>query len=332
MNRVLFSVRRIAALLCALGGALFLAIPGASFADSWPTKPVRIVVGGPAGGTADLLARLLSERLTQSLGQSVIVEQKAGGAGVIAANTLLSSPHDGYTLLLIQSGIVSETPLAVKVPFDPFKALKPIAQVARTSLILVGSPGLPAKNLKELVAYVKSKPDQISYASYATGMRGHTMGVLFNRLAGLDMTHVGYKGSPPALQDVMGGHVPLAFDSFATSLPLIKSGKLRAYAISYPKRIPALPDVPTFAELGYPAMADASWMGIWAPPDVPVAVQEKVRGAVLTVLQQSSYRDRVQAMGMEVGLPVTSEALSKEARAAYDRQAEILRSIHFVPE
>lgn len=324
--------RRRATLLCTLGAALSLAMPAAGHAQTWPAKVVRIVVGGPAGGTADTLGRLLAEGLTQSLGKPVIVEQKPGGAGAIAVSALLSSPHDGHTLLLIQGGIVSETPLAVKVSFDPFKDLKPIVQVARSALVLVGNPRLPAKTLTELVAYVRSKPGQIDYASYATGMRGQTIGVQFNRLAGLDMNHVGYKGSPPALQDVMGGHVALMFDGLATSLPLIKAGKLRPYAVAYPKRIPALPDVPTFAELGFPAMTEAGWMGVWVPPDVPAAVQEKIRGAALAVMQQPGYRDRVVAMGMETGLPLASEALVKDARAAYERQAELLRSIHFVPE
>ena len=336
MNQAQPSARRRASLSCMFGLALSVALPAAlpstAQAQAWPTKVVKIVVGGPAGGTADFLGRLLAEGLTQSLGKPVIVEQKPGGAGAIAVNTLLSTPHDGHTLLLIQGGIVSETPLALKVSFDPFKDLKPVAQVARTGLVLVANPKLPAKNFSELLAYIKSKPGQIDYASYAAGMRGQTIGVQFNRLAGVNMNHVGYKGSPPALQDVMGGHVPLMFDGLATSLPLIKSGKLKAYAVAYPKRIPALPDVPTFAEVGFAAMTEPSWMGVWLPPDVPAAVQERIRNATLAIVQQPGYRERVEAMGMDAGQPLSSEALSKEARAAHDRQAELLRSIHFVPE
>ncbi len=336
MNQAQPSARRRASLSCMLGLALSVALPAAlpstAQAQAWPTKVVKIVVGGPAGGTADFLGRLLAEGLTQSLGKPVIVEQKPGGAGAIAVNTLLSAPHDGHTLLLIQGGIVSETPLALKVSFDPFKDLKPVAQVARTGLVLVANPKLPAKNFSELLAYIKSKPGQIDYASYAAGMRGQTIGVQFNRLAGVNMNHVGYKGSPPALQDVMGGHVPLMFDGLATSLPLIKSGKLKAYAVAYPKRIPALPDVPTFAEVGFAAMTVPSWMGVWLPPDVPAAVQEKIRNATLAIVQQPGYRERVEAMGMDAGQPLSSEALSRDARAAHERQAELLRSIHFVPE
>ncbi|MBB3009011.1 tripartite tricarboxylate transporter substrate binding protein [Cupriavidus alkaliphilus] len=326
------SARRRALLSCMLGLALPAALPALAHAQAWPTKVVRIVVGGPAGGTADILARLLAEGLTQSLGKPVIVEQKPGGAGAIAVGTLLSAPHDGHTLLLIQGGIVSETPLALKVSFDPFRDLKPIVQVARTGLVLVGNPRLPAKNFSELLAYIKSKPGQVDYASYAAGMRGQTLGVQFNRLAGVNMSHVGYKGSPPALQDVMGGHVPLMFDGLATSLPLIKAGKLRAYAVAYPKRIPALPEVPTFAEVGFPAMTEPGWMGLWLPPDVPAAVQERIRNATLAIVQQPGYRKHVEDMGMDNGQPLGSEALSREARAAYERQAELLKSIRFVPE
>lgn len=332
MKQAQSSSRRKALLSCMLGLVLPAAFPAVAQAQAWPAKVVRIVVGGPAGGTADILARLLAEGLTQSLGKPVIVEQKPGGAGAIAVSTLLSAPHDGHTLLLIQGGIVSETPLALKVSFDPFKDLKPIAQVARTGLVLVGNPRLPAKNFSELLAYIKSKPGQIDYASYAAGMRGQTLGVRFNRLAGVNMSHVGYKGSPPALQDVMGGHVPLMFDGLATSLPLIRSGKLKAYAVAYPKRIPALPDVPTFAEVGFPAMTEPGWMGVWLPPDVPAAVQEKIRKATLAIVQQPGYRKHVEDIGMDNGQPLSSEALSREARAAYERQAELLRSIHFVPE
>ncbi len=197
---------------------------GSALAQEWPSRPVRIVVGGPAGGTADALARIVAEGLTQALGKPVIVDAKPGAAGVIAVNELVRPPHDGHTLMLIQGGIVSETPQAYKVNFQPFKDIKPLVQVSRQGLILVGNPHLPAKNLKELVSQVKTQNGRITYASYANGMRAHTSGVLFGRLADIEMQHICYKGSPPALQDVMGGHVPLMFDAPATSLPLIKAG------------------------------------------------------------------------------------------------------------
>ncbi|WP_249931280.1 tripartite tricarboxylate transporter substrate binding protein [Ramlibacter sp. 2FC] len=311
--------------------ALSLLSPSA-MAQEWPSKPVRIVVGGPAGGTADALARLLAEGLGPALGKPVIVEAKPGAAGAIAVNDLLSSPHDGHTLLLIQGGIVSETPLAIKTAYEPFKDLKPLAQVTRQGLVLVGNTSFPAKNLRELIAHVKANPGKVSYASYAAGMRGHTTGLQFNKLAGLDMTHVGYKGSPPALQDVMGGHVPLMVDGTATSLPLIKAGKIKAYAVNFPTRISDLPDVPTFAELGFPEISEVGWMGLWSTPDLPAAVQARIRQATLQQLQQPKVQERIKAMGMEVGQALSSEELARDLRGAHARQGELLRSINFKPE
>lgn len=316
----------------ALVFALFLGTALASQAQEWPTKPVRIVVGGPAGGTADALARIVAEGLTRSLGKPVIVENKPGASGAIAVNDLINSPHDGHTLLLIQNGIVSETPLAHKVNFNPFKDLKPLAQLSRQGLVLVGNNKLPAKDLKELIAYIGKQKGGVDYASYGAGLRAHTTGVQFSRLAGVQMTHVGYKGSPPALQDVVGGHVPLMFDGPATSLHLIKAGRIKAYAVKYPTRIAALPDVPTFAELGFPTLTEGGWMGLWSTPDLPLALQARVRDLTLQHLNQPSVRQRLEAMGMEAGLPLSSDELTKDLHVAYDRQIELLRSIDYKPE
>lgn len=316
----------------ALLAATAVTVGAGAMAQDWPSKPVRIVVGGPAGGTADALARLVAEGLGPALGKPVIVEAKPGAAGAIAVNDLLSSPHDGHTLLLIQGGIVSETPLAYKVVYDPFKSLKPLVQLSRQGLILVGNKQLPAQNLKELVTYMKGRKEAVNYASYAAGMRGHTSGVQLARLIGVEMNHVGYKGSPPALQDLMGGHVSLMFDGPATSLPLIKSGKIKAYAVNFPTRISALPDVPTFTELGYPALSDVGWMALWSTPDVPAAVQARVRELTLLAMKQPKVQERIKALGMENGLPLSSEELSRYLRQAHERQGELLRTIYYKPE
>lgn len=320
--------------LCALAAALVATATAASaiHAQEWPTKAVRIVVGGPSGGSADALARIVAEGLGQSLGKPVIVEAKPGAAGSIAVNDLLHSPHDGHTLLLIQGGIVTETPQAYKVQYKPFTDLKPLVQVSRQGLVLVGNTGLPPKDLKELIAYAKSQPGGMNFASYSSGMRGHTSGVQFSRLANIELKHVGYRGSPPALQDVMGGHVPLMFDGPATALPLIKAGKVRAYAVNFPTRITALPEVPTFKELGFPALAEVGWFGLWSTPDLAPAIQTKIRELTLQHLQQAKVRQRIEAMGMEAGLPLTSQELSNDLRTAYERQGTLLRSIQYKHE
>ena len=159
--------------------------------------------------------------------------------------------------------------------------------------MLVGNPSFPAKTLPELVAYVKANPGKVNFASYSAGTLSHVLGLLLNKAAGIDLTHVGYKGSTPALQDVMGDHVPLMFDGMATSLPLIKGGKIKAFAVSTPKRSPLLPDVPTFTELGYPQLEASAWMGLWVKPDVPAALQAQIREAALKALAQPGVRERL---------------------------------------
>jgi len=310
---------------------LLSAAPAAKAAE-WPDKPVRILVGAPPGGTADIVARLVAHELQKPLGQTVIVDYKAGAGGTIAVQNLLSAPRDGYTFLLIQKGIASEVPLAIKVSYNPFKDIVPIAQLTRQGLIFVGNPSVPAKNLGELATYIKANPGKIDYANFGIGMRGQTIGVQFNRLAGLDTGTVSYKGSPPALQDVMGGQVPLMFDAPATSLPFIKAGKLRAFAVAFPRRLAALPNVPTFAELGYPDLQEVGWMGLWSAPGLPPAVVARMRDATLKAMQSPELRQRIESLGMEVGSSATTEELAKDVHESYERQAKLLRSINFTPE
>ncbi|VTU35187.1 Bug family tripartite tricarboxylate transporter substrate binding protein [Variovorax sp. RA8] len=299
--------------------------------QAWPTKPIRLVVAGPAGGSADALARLLMEGM-QDLGKPVIVESKPGAAGALAISDLMANGKDGHTLLVIQGGAVSETPLAYKVHYKPFADLKPLAQLSRTGLILVANKNLPISNLQQVVEYGKSRKDGVSFASYATGMKGHTSGMLLGKLTHMQMNHVGYKGSPPALTDVMGGHVPLMFDGVTTSLPLIKAGKIKAIAVNYPTRIAALPEVPTFKELGYPQLAQAGWFAVWSRPDVPAAVQQKVRELTLAYFKRDTVKSRIKEMGMEQGSSETSEEMMAELKQAYEQQAALLKSIDYQPE
>ena len=325
-----FNMRRAAILALAL--APLAGVAPKAGATEWPTKPVRILIGAPPGGTADIVGRLVAHELQTALGQPVIVEYKAGAGGTIGVQNLLAAPRDGYTFLLIQKGIASEVPLALKVTYNPFKDIVPVAQLTRQGLLLVGHPGLPAKTLPELVSHIKANPGKLDYANYGIGTRGQTIGVQFNRLAGLDTGTVSYKGSPPALQDVMGGQVPLMFDAPATSLPFIKAGKLKVFAVAFPRRLPALPNVSTFAELGYPDLQEVSWMGLWAAPGVPPAVIARLREATLKATQSADLKEKLENLGMEVGSSATTEELSRDIRESYERQAKLLRSINFTPE
>ncbi|HET7528534.1 MAG TPA: tripartite tricarboxylate transporter substrate binding protein, partial [Burkholderiaceae bacterium] len=250
----------------------------------------------------------------------------------IAVNDLLQSPHDGHTLLVGVNSLVSEIPHIVKLKIDMQQSLRPIAELARGGLVLVANPSFPANNLKELIAYAKANPGKVNYASYSAGTLSHVLGLLLNQSAGIDLMHVGYKGSTPALTDVMGNHVPLMFDGIGTSLPLIKSGKIKAIAVSTAKRSPVLPDVPTFTELGYPKLEALGWMGLWCTPDVPAAVQARVREATLKVLTQPAVRERLLELGFDVGAPRSVDDMVAGLKADYDRVGAVLQSIGFKPE
>lgn len=317
-----------------LTAALSLACcaPAVHAQTSWTSKPLRLVVGGPAGGTADMLARLLAEGLHQKLGKPVIVESKPGAAAALAVNDMISNGKDGSTFLVAQGGVVSETPLAYKVHYQPFKDVTPLAQLSRTALVLVANNDFPVNSLQQLADYGKTQKGGVLFGSYATGMRAHTSGVLLGQLLGISMKHVGYKGSPPVLNDLMGGHVPLAMDGVLTSLPLIKAGRIKALAVNYPTRISELPNVPTFKELGYPQLADVGWMGVWSRSDAPAEAQQVIRDVSLKFFAQPEIQKKVREIGMEPAGSATSEELMVGLKEDYKRQAELLKSTGYQPE
>ncbi len=315
-----------------LAGAALVSMGIGARAQTFASKPMRVIAAGPAGATADLIARLVTEPLAKELGQTAIVEPKPGAAGAIAVNDLLQAPHDGHTLLVAVNSLVSEIPHIVKLKVDMQKSLRPIAELARGGLVLVGNPSFPAKTLKELIAYVKANPGKVNVASYSAGTLSHVLGLILNKEAGIDLAHVGYKGSTPALTDVMGNHVPLMFDGIGTSLPLIKSGKIKAFAVSTPKRSPVLPDVPTFTELGFPKLEALGWMGLWSTPDVPAAAQARLREATLKVLTQPAVRERLLELGFDVGAPRSVDDIVAGLKADYERVGAVLQSIGFKPD
>ena len=310
-----------------------LALPAqAQQAADWPSKPIRLIVTGPAGGTADILARLLAEGLQQDLKQPVIVESKAGASGALGIHELKASGKNGYTFLVIQDGALSEAPLAQKVSYDPFKDLTPLAQLTRTGLVMVANKDLPFQNLPEFISYAQKQPDGVPFASYATGFKAHTSGMQLGQLAKINMRHVGYKGSPPALVDLMGGHIPVMFDGVTTSLPLIRSGKIKALATIYPTRLQALPDVPTFKELGYPQLSKPGWFALWSHPQTPAAIQQKMRDVALAHFSKEAVLKQTASIGMEPGLPVTTAEMIADLKDASQKQAALLKSIGYKPE
>lgn len=316
-----------------LGAFLASGVALAQAQSAWPNKPVRILVGAPAGGTADFLARVVGETLGRNIGQSVVVENRPGGLGAIVMDAFLSAPRDGYTYVLSVNSLVTELPYTMKPKYDPFKDIRPLVKLSGGGLVLVSSSSLPPKNFSEMIGYVKANPGKISFASYTPGTSSHIRGLQLNKQAGLDMQHIGYKGSPPALQDVMGGQVQFMFDGLATSTPLIKSGKLRPYAVTASKRTAVLPDVPTMIELGLPEMTQMSWMGLWTAPDVPAAVQQRMREEVLKVLSQPSIKEKLASTGLEVpDQASTPEEMMQSNLKDYELAGQVLRSVNYKPE
>ena len=279
-----------------------------------------------------MIARTVAESIRHEMKQVVIIENKPGAGGIISVDTMLSAPRDGYTFVLSPNSLAIENAYSYKFRFDPFKDLTPVAEVASVPLVLVADPHLKVSNITEMIAYVKAHPGKTSYASYSPGTISHIKGMQFNKAAGLDMEHVGYKGSPPALQDLMGSQIQFMFDGMCTALPLIKTGKLNALAVTSPKRSPFLPDVPTLAELGYPDLSQIMGTSVWSTPDVPQAIRDKLREELVKAISSPTVKSQLAALGTDAGNPSLSVAdLQKSLKQDYERTGQALRAINYKP-
>jgi tripartite-type tricarboxylate transporter receptor subunit TctC len=281
--------------------ATALALTSATtLAQGYPAKPVTIVVPWPPGGPSDIAARPMAKGLQDALGKPFVVDNRGGAGGNIGSDFVAKSAPDGYTLLITSSApIVINPSIYKKMPYDPAKDLAPITNLIRVPLVLAVHPSVPAKNLQELIAHIKSKRGELQYASSGNGTPQHLTGELFKTTAKLDMVHVPYKGSAPAITDLVGGHVPLMFDSTIAILPHIKAGKLKAIAVTGAKRSPQLPDVPTFAEAGMPGFESYAWYGFFAPAKTPQDVVAKLNAEALKVMKSSDYRKVLEDTGSE---------------------------------
>lgn len=293
----------------ALGAALALALPLAALAQDYPSKPIKIVVPVPAGGAADTLARIIGDRLTAKFGQPVIVENRVGANGNIGADFVAHSPPDGYTLLLSPPGpLAINKSLYKKMSYDS-DALVPVSVVAANPNVLLVHPSVPAKTLQELIAYAKANPGKLNYASSGSGSTTHLAGELLKQKAGIEATHVPYKGGPPAYRDLMAGQVHIMFQGLATAMPQIREGSVRALAVGSDKRHPAVPDVPTLAET-FPGFVTVSWTGLAAPPNTPPAIVQKLQAAIAETLKNPEATQGVK------GLDVRDLVVSTPAEAA----------------
>lgn len=307
--------------LCA--AALALSLPAAM---AWTDKPVRMLVPAPAGGTMDVVARVVAEQLSADIGQPVVIENKPGAGGAIAVQAMLSAPADGNTLMLTASNILTEIPHVMKTAFDPLKDVKPVTAIARATMVMVGAPNVPAKDLKGVIAWVKAHPGKVSFASYSTGTSSHYAGMILNQKAGLDMQHVPFAGSPPALTQLMGGQIPLMFDGMPTSKKMVEAGKLQAFGVAAKKRSPHLPSVPTLAEQGYPDLDFSNWVGVIVARDVSSAMVQKINAAVDKAAASPKVRDRLLGAGFDLGGDESPEQMAQSLRADYERNAAIVKA------
>lgn len=321
MKRFMRGPDTVRALVCALSLCV-----SAGSACAWTTKPVRVIVPAVAGGSMDVVARVLSEQLSKDVGVPFFVDNKRGAGGNVAMAAMLSSPADGQTIMVAFDNILTEIPHVIKQNFSPSNDIRPVAAFARSGFVLVGSTALPPKNFKGLITYLKARPQQDSFASYAVGSASHYAGVMLSNATGLQLQHVPFLGSPPALVQVMGGQTPIMVDGLITSLPLIRGGKLRPYAVIAPHRLPALPDVPTFAELGYPDINQFSNQAVAiVAAGVALELVEKIRAAVDKAAATPVVQKQLAALGLEPTQPQSVEALEKAEKNGYARIGKIVK-------
>lgn len=279
--------------------AVAILAPVQVHAQTWPAKPISLVVTYPAGGGADTMARLIAPKLGEALGQPVIVENKPGASGQIGASAVAKSTPDGYTLMLDASSFAVNPGLFAKLPYDSDKAFRPIGVIALFPNVLLANPAFGAKSVKDVVSAAKAKKNAVSYASSGNGSAQHLAGAMFESAAGVDMLHVPYKGGAPALNDVIGGQVPLFFGNLASTLQHVKAGKLLPLAVTSGKRSPILPDVPTMAEAGVAGYEVYEWNALFAPAGTPDAVIAKIAAALQKTLDSADVKARIAQLGGE---------------------------------
>lgn len=269
-------------------------------AAEYPARTIRIVVPFPAGGNADILARIVAQNMAASWKHTVIVDNRAGAAGIIGADMVAKSAPDGYTLLMGTTGTQTTNPAVyAKLPYNSLRDFAPVSNFAESPYMLVAHPSLPVRAVKDLVALAKGRPGQLHYASFGTGSSAHLVGEMFRGAARIDIVHVPYKGGPPALADLLGGHVEMMFNLLPAVGPLIKSGRLRGIAVAAPKRAPSVPGVATFAEAGFPNFEVGSWYGVLAPGGTPKEIVAKLSAEISRIVSLSEVRKRLAIEGAD---------------------------------
>jgi tripartite-type tricarboxylate transporter receptor subunit TctC len=322
MNRSSIS-RRLAVMAISCGVVWCHSVKAQS---SYPSRPILMVVPQTAGGTNDIVGRVVSQKLSDVLGSPVAVENRPGAGGNIGTQFVSKSAKDGYTLLMTISSSQAINPALYKNPgFDPVKDFKPVALIGAVPNVLLAHPDFPVKSVRELIALAKQKPGHYQYASAGNGTLNHLLGEMLNSMSGIELQHVPYKGVAPALNDVLGGQLPLVFASLPSSLSHIKSGKLKPLAVSSARRSPALPDVPALSEV-VPGYSGTLWIGLFAPAGVPNEVMAKLEDGMTKALAAKDLRDKLELQGVELAPPTTPDQFAKLLNEDITRWAQIVKT------
>ncbi len=301
-----------------------LAAATSAFAQNYPAKPAKVIVPYPPGGPTDIVARVVSQKLSEQMGQQFIVENRPGAGGNIGAEAVAKSPADGYTLLVATTAHAINPSLFKSLGYNLTKDFAPVSQLTSGPLVIVANPALPAKNVNELIAIGRSKPGSLNYASSGNGQSTHLSAELFATMAGIKMNHIPYKGSAPALTDVMGGQASLMFDTMLSAMPHVKNGKLKAIAVTSAARSPAAPDVPTVAESGLPGYEAIAWNGLLVPAATPADIVGKLNAELRKALDAPDVRDRFSAQGFGAAWN-SREAFAKFIQAELDKWAKVVK-------
>jgi tripartite-type tricarboxylate transporter receptor subunit TctC len=310
---------------------LFAAASAAVDAASYPERPVKIVVPFAPGGGTDLIARTVAETMAKEIGQPVIIENKPGAGTIIGTAAVATSPPDGYTLLMATFAHAVNPSLSPKLPYDTFRDFAPIALVARSFNVAVINPKLPFKSVQDLLGYARANPGKLNYGSYGNGTSAHLAGELFKSLAKVDLTHVPYKGSAPAITDLLGGQIEVMFTTIASVSSYIPGGQLRALAVTSAERSKAFPDLPTIAEAGVPGYVAESWYGLYAPAATPVEVIERLNKAVAQAVTSDAFRKLEQVEGLTTAAGAPAE-LDRYVRAEEERWRKLVQSANIKSE
>ena len=310
------------------GSALALAgmaAVGIASAQQYPTRSIRLVVPSSPGGGTDISARIIAPKLTDYLGQQVVVDNRPGAGTMIGGEIVSRAPADGYTLLMGVSTLAINPAMYKKMPYDALRDLAPISQAVSLPNVIVSHPSLPAKNVRELIAFAKSRPGQLSFASAGVGTSPHLSMELFLVMAGLKMVHVPYKGSAPGAVDTVAGHVALMAPNMLTALPYIRSGRLRAYGVTSAKRSAGADDIPTIAEAGVPGYEAVQWYGVLAPSGTPRPIIDRLHAEVAKALQQRDVREKLATDGAEA-VGNTPEQFGAYIKAETDKWAKVVKA------